>query len=110
MLLRQFGGGGVIIHPVRGGIATELSYDASGGRQEVWVLTDSPFTAPWRIENISDWVTTEGGGGQNPTDPPGIYRGDGQVRVRVSPNPSSQPRTVTILMSEQPLKIIQAGR
>ncbi len=113
--LRQFGVCGVIfLKPVpSGGRITEVSFDASGGTQKAWIQAEPPFTCTWRIEGATDWVSATGfgvGTGHAPDDPPFVYRGDGHVEITVSPNPSSQRRSMILQIGERPLTVIQAGR
>ena len=98
--------------PMAGGARlSEVTFDAVGGSQNIWVLTDSAFTCPWRIEGTNDWLGATGAGvGSTRDDPPLIYRGDGHVTITVTANPSSQPRSATLQIGERPLRVIQAGR
>ena len=94
-----------------GGFISEIAFDAAGDTKTIVTLTDSPFTCPWRVEGGADWLTaTPFARLQRPDDPPDVRRGDGDVRITVTANPSTQPRRATIVIGERALTIVQNGQ
>jgi hypothetical protein len=82
-----------------------LSFGADGGDAHVFVLVEAPiFGCPWVVENEASPFTL--------TNPPiqAIQKGDGDLHIAATPNPSPQPRTATIVVGERTFKIVQAGR
>src|SRR5207249_3775696 len=86
--------------------ADTLSFGADGGDAHVFVLVEAPiFGCPWVVES-------QAAAPFNVVFPAiqAIQKGDGDLHISAPPNPSSQPRTATIVAGERPLKIVQAGR
>ena len=81
-------------------------------RQEfIQTQVESPFTCPWTVFEWTRWVSSACSYGPGvPQDRPAICRGDGGAEIIVSPNPSSQPRSMILQIGERPLTVDQAGR
>ena len=114
VLLQQFGECNTLLlgtGPGGFGVITDVSFDASGGRKFIQTQVESPFTCPWTVFGSNDWVSSACSYGPGvPQDRPAICRGDGGAQIIVSPNPSSQPRSMILQIGERPLTVNQAGR
>ena len=87
------------------GPTSPLTFGASGGGGNAWVLADPPFSGSWFVDAAPDWITF--------TAPPlGVLgRGDSQTFFAVNPNPSAAPRDGTIAFCNgQTMNVHQAGR
>jgi hypothetical protein len=83
-----------------------VTFDANGGRRHLFVLVESPFNCPWTmLPPTASWVETSGA----PVSPQ-WQRGDGDLHLAISPNPSTSSRSMVLLVGERPLTIAQAGR
>lgn len=88
------------------GYVTQVTIDARGGRKHLFVLVESPFTCPWTALPATDsWLTTSG-----VPIAPQWRRGDADLVLTISPNPSTSSRSTVLLVGERPLTITQSGR
>lgn len=85
-------------------IGDPLTVAAAGATAHVFVLVETPFSGcPWSVTTADSWLVVE-----SPRS--GTGSGDGDVFVRVAPNPSAQSRQGVLDFGEYRLKVVQAGR
>jgi hypothetical protein len=78
---------------------------AAGERIHEFVLVDSPFRCPWRIEwEGADWVTLI-----SPQVGP-IYNGDSDLHLSIAPNTTGRTRSTTLYIAEKLYVITQPSQ
>jgi hypothetical protein len=86
---------------------TQISFEASGGQRHFFVQVESAFMCPWTtLPPAEEWIVRVGGVPISPR----YQRGDGDLHLTIAPNPSTSPRSTTLLAGEVPLTITQSGR
>jgi hypothetical protein len=85
-----------------------LAFGAAGGDAHIFAQGESFMGCPWVVESQPNpqpgpFVVTSPAIQQ-------IMRGDGDVHITAPPNPSTTPRTASVVIGEVTLTIVQAGR